>query len=881
MSGKYYNLKVKVAVIAAHILALMLAVGIICFSFSQCLLVTRDMNQLILINPFDKDREYQETDVFAESFQVDAASLINYLAVCGQFETDGEFDPEKKIDLISFYCRKNPYLKLDSDNSLVYKVQDLITWKEAYGFTSYEDNALKEVFLPVDGVSIAEKEEVIYDLMNAVNSSLDAYSTSSDIEEYYGEDASVDDTTDEFLWDENEEYNTQTAAAKITVEYTDEYEDKDKENTLTISRLGEKSDFPDDLLTWEEAQGLFNDILRSVASDLSYNYAVYQEQKDYFRNSDNNFKYLYIPGTNVVGNFNYYTNLQVESWSAARTKEKYFDDELAAYMIIDVQNGNTEEKSVNVPASNVLYSLNQMKYAFSDGGKLYLGVLDKDVEGFAQYAKGDTYAQIKSLSTNSKMDIKMNVGWVLILILLSLMLLMINTILCGRTKDDKEIHLMTFDYWYTEIALALGLGTAIFLILGLGLLVSILDESSTTFAYQMVHDNYFMMVMVAYVAIADACFLFFYNSLIRRIKEGRLWKGSLTKRVLTGIAHFIMWIVKGIATVFRNANALIKAILTFLAVFVIIMIHFIAGTAESDFLLLLGFFLDCVLFSLILYINLSRNRIIQGIEKISGGELEYQVDIRHMYGDSLRLAEAVNNIGDGIREAVNQSMKDERMKADLITNVSHDIKTPLTSIINYVDLLKRENVQDETIRSYIEVLDNKSQRLKQLTEDLVEASKISSGNIVLNIEELNVVDLMKQALGEFGDKFGEKELRVVESYADTPCIIQADSRRMWRVIDNLLGNVYKYALEKTRVYVEVKDLRDKNRKVSISIKNISKQALNIDADELTERFIRGDISRSTEGSGLGLSIAKNLVEAQGGTFSLYLDGDLFKATIVF
>ena len=233
---------------------------------------------------------------------------------------------------------------------------------------------------------------------------------------------------------------------------------------------------------------------------------------------------------------------------------------------------------------------------------------------------------------------------------------------------------------------------------------------------------------------------------------------------------------------------------------------------------------------------------------------------------------------EGLDAAVEESLKNERMKTELITNVSHDIKTPLTSIINYVDLLKRENPQDPKIQGYLEILEEKSLRLKTLTEDVVEASKASTGNISLEMADLNFVELVHQVIGEFEERFQEKNLSMMVHFDQDEAIICADGRRMWRVLENVFGNVAKYAMDNTRVYAEIK-VNQPN--VTFSLKNISAQPLNISADELTERFIRGDVSRNTEGSGLGLSIAKSLTELQGGEFKLYLDGDLFKVTITF
>ena len=866
MLKKYFQMKYKIGVVIAHILSMMLAVGIFCYSFSQCLLITSDVElrrdadgsmytvngkQIGVMNPFEADMKYNETDVFEEAFQTDAAFLISYLAICWQFETDGMFDPNKEVDVFSFYCRKDPSIKINSNVAFTYKVQDLITWVESYGFSSEEDYSIEEIFLPIDGISVAEKEEHLYQLMVLLNSKMQILQSQS-----VGEDV--------FSVPQEEEYNS-----------ADEVDSEDE--LIKITSAGENQLVNENVLSMEEAKSLYYEILVNVASDLSYNYGEYQHQKDYIKNCSSNFKYLYIPEDNQ----NYYTNLEVGNLSDAKSKTTCFNDKLSAYAIIDVKNGNIEAKTNNVLTSNILSYLNTYKYAFSKGGKLYLGVLDDTVEGFGEYTTEDNYAQIKDFASKKRLNMKLTVGWIMFLLLLSFILFAINTVLCGKNSEDDEVHLIVFDSWYTELAAILAGGVGILLVAGVYSLAFVVDAGSNSFIYQFFNENYFLMIMVVYVAIADGCFLFFYNSLIRRIKAKRLWTGSMLYSMTKGTIRAGKKFAIGTIILFGKANILGKTVLTFLQVIFLVLLHVTAVGTQNGGLLIVAFLFDIAFFVLMLYVNVSRNKIIEGIEKISGGELEYQMETTHMYGDSLRWANAVNSIGNGIRDAVNQSMKDERMKADLITNVSHDIKTPLTSIINYVDLLKRENVQDEKIQGYIEVLDNKSQRLKQLTEDLVEASKISSGNIVLHIEELNVIHLMRQALGEFDDKFESRNLKVVESYSENPCIIHADSRRMWRVVDNLLGNVYKYALENTRVYVEVKDLVNQDKKVSISIKNISKQALNIEADELTERFIRGDISRSTEGSGLGLSIAKNLVEAQGGTFRLYLDGDLFKVTITF
>ena len=276
--------------------------------------------------------------------------------------------------------------------------------------------------------------------------------------------------------------------------------------------------------------------------------------------------------------------------------------------------------------------------------------------------------------------------------------------------------------------------------------------------------------------------------------------------------------------------------------------------------------------------GIQRQKLLNAVQEINSEEGDTRIPENGLFARNRQMAAAINDLGDGLRHALQEQMKSERMKADLITNVSHDLKTPLTSIINYVDLLKREDLHNEKANEYLIVLDQKSQRLKQLTEDLVEASRASSGNVVLNICRIDVKELLMQTSGEFIERFEARGLQLVENYPQNPQYVDADGRRLWRIIENLFRNVEKYAMPHTRVYL---DLINDGDRVAFSLKNISENPLNISPEELTERFTRGDESRSTEGSGLGLSIAKDLTEIQQGTFEIYLDGDLFKVTVSF
>lgn len=299
----------------------------------------------------------------------------------------------------------------------------------------------------------------------------------------------------------------------------------------------------------------------------------------------------------------------------------------------------------------------------------------------------------------------------------------------------------------------------------------------------------------------------------------------------------------------------------------------------------LGFIVIMVILVLIISAVITMRRIYKDIkqvtacvENITKGDLNSKCEIKEQGSFFTELADGVNHIGDGLKAAVETSLKDERMKTELITNVSHDLKTPLTSIINYVDLLKKEEMKSEDAKHYLEVLEAKSQRLKQLTEDLVEAAKANSGNIELECMPLAFNELMRQAVGEFEDKFASRNLTVVAAYPEEPAIIMADGRRLYRIIENVLQNAYKYALEGTRIYA---DLKKDGGVVAFTLKNVSAARLNISPEELMERFTRGDSSRTTEGSGLGLSIAKDLTRLMEGSFEIQLDGDLFKVIVTF
>ena len=329
--------------------------------------------------------------------------------------------------------------------------------------------------------------------------------------------------------------------------------------------------------------------------------------------------------------------------------------------------------------------------------------------------------------------------------------------------------------------------------------------------------------------------------------------------------------------ILNHAGIVMRVSICFVSyLFLQILLWVLSGKGVLSVAMLAG--VNLVVLAVLVTDGMQRQKLLTAIQEINSEEGNTRISESGLFAINRQMAAAVNDLGDGLRHALQEQMKSERMKADLITNVSHDLKTPLTSIINYVDLLKREELHNEKANEYLEVLDQKSQRLKQLTEDLVEASRASSGNVVLDIRRIDVKELLMQTSGEFVERFEARGLQLVENFPQNPQYVDADGRRLWRIIENLFRNVEKYAMPHTRVYL---DLINDGDRVAFSLKNISENPLNISPEELTERFTRGDESRSTEGSGLGLSIAKDLTEIQKGTFESYLDGDLFKVTVSF
>lgn len=606
------------------------------------------------------------------------------------------------------------------------------------------------------------------------------------------------------------------------------------------------------------------DCIRAIQSDEQFNdyetslASVFHSVGDYTEGSAN-LTYLFADKeTQTI-----YTNKKAYSSYAQleQNLEKIFKEK--AYAVVYPE---LSECVTNIPGADLQVWNHTIDQSFDTKDFVFAVSVD------TKFSVADSMAdEAENYETYSKLMFPMLAGAIFgsVLWLIGMVWL---TVTAGRKPKDEEIHLNGFDRWYTEIAAGAVIGIWL-----AGTIISgtLIANSSLGYSHAVVTVIVTCLICGTYTM---AWFLIGYLSLVRRIKAGTLWKNSLIRTVLKWIGKCSGKLADFARAFSRNTAEKIKVLLVggaflFLQFLIIGCIFSGAGV----FLLAL-MAVDVAVMIFAIRKADGQDRIMDGLKKISDGELQYKIKTDTLTGKQKVMAEYINNIGSGLDAAVENSLKKERMQTELITNVSHDLKTPLTSIINYVDLMKRENPTDPKIQEYLRILDEKSQRLKVLTEDVVEASKASTGNIKLEMNDIDFVEMVQQVIGEFEEKFQEKNLTMMVHFTDEPSIIYADGQRMWRVLENVFGNVVKYAMEGTRVYAEISN---RNKKVTFSLKNISAQPLNISADELTERFIRGDVARNTEGSGLGLSIAKSLTELQGGEFKLYLDGDLFKVMITF
>ena len=630
--------------------------------------------------------------------------------------------------------------------------------------------------------------------------------------------------------------------------------------------------FEDTDLFTNELYGAINDIttlctMRESLDDSDrYNienmdaYSTVMELSDRYSKGHTNVKYCYqlVDDKGIkVRHSNVGDNITTMSTDEVT---KYFTS-LGKYICF---NPDKVQMATNInDAISIEDILGNFDYNFAEGSRIWIGVdTDYPADDILKLSK-ETYAGLYNYYFEA--IVSFAVSTLLLLAILVILTINAGKVTLIREDDTQEVIVKSARIDRIPIEILAVVTILILLLLALG------SEYALDYLINgnIIKYNSITAITLAGIAgfVICAIKIFLYLIYVRKFKCKLMWNTSLCRLVLGKSRQAAL-------DLYDNGSLVVRTwlpYLIFLALNLVLVLLGLTGT-------LIAFIIDMFVGVWLYNESRVRSKIVDGIDVIAGGDAKHKIDTAGMHGYNLNLAEAVNSIGDGIDKAVSTSMKDERMKADLITNVSHDIKTPLTSIINYVDLLKRANIEDETARGYIDILEQKSLRLKALTNDLVEISKISSGNITLELVNLNMVEMINQVTGEFDERFKEKSLIPILNLPKEDVVIHADGQALYRILENLYINIYKYALRGTRVYI---DLVTNENKALLTIRNISAEPVNLDSAMLTERFIRGDISRGTEGSGLGLSIAKSLAEAQNGRLELSLDGDLFKVVVSF
>lgn len=821
--------------------------------------------------PFE---ESQEFNYMVENYMDD---VLTQIRLENLFETDGMMNRNKEIDVMEY--SKNDTANGENVSGIAYSLEELINWGEDFD-SAESDNYAK------NSVIVCQKPEGTYeyyytsDFMTRVESGVFdiIMQDGSDVDGFLQELQNGKYTSSGF-------YNFDIVDMEGNILYTDCW----NFGSALIEKYAPQG--AENLLQVVNNSPRLNGKLSVIYDDLAYtlgniysDYQNYQMGFEHLEEGNTNFTYIYANNDTkkVVTNKTSYENYA----ELEKNVQNLISEKDVKYMVIypKLKDFNS---NMNVSKSDKWEKLRSYS-----SEKKWNSVFAVAVD--TTYTIQDQFYQNKVAYDNNIPYFK-GTTWLLVLsIILFLGATIWLTLEAGRTAEDEELHLNGFDHWKTEIAAVL-----IVLIWIVGSYIGIhfwngniytmindiptyLKDGGTYFGYYyargmdvssayMSASLYLPSLSIAelaeiyfYGVFTLGCFFMGYVSLIKRIKGRNLWKNSLLRVI-----------VRFIYKIYDNRKKTTKTVLLLCGFF---LVQGIAVLFRNGVTMLLVLLADVGVFYVVLNGLLLKEKLKKGIEEIALGNMEYQIPLQGLRGENLKLAEMINGIANGFHMAVEEAMKNERLKTDLITNVSHDIKTPLTSIINYVAILKQSDIADPKIQGYLDILEAKAQRLKTLTEDVVEASKVSSGNISLEYMDVDLVEMIQQTEGEMAEKFEARNLKMIVNLPAEPAVVHVDGRRMWRVLENIFGNAAKYAMPGTRVYADLKLEEDT---VDLSLKNVSEHQLNISADELTERFIRGDLSRSSEGSGLGLSIAQSLTTMQGGTFNLYLDGDLFRVNIRF
>lgn len=838
-----------------------------------------------MVNSFGSEKVFENSQLFKNIFKTGVSDITKLVVVKGQLETNGIFDPSKQIDITEYADRKGNGNHCPI--TAVYELDDLIKWGK-YGI-EYTNRTM----------SMSDFVNYFSPALDPANFDLDEYGQLY-FKGFAAEDKPEQKPDGEKRQEDRAVGEKAAVLAKELENYsTEQLEDmafsyiikqipqgvsmsREDDGTLTVyfnvlNCRYETVDGERQLLAyadnWVDYMKLQSNLAEAI-TNLTENYMLYQKGNGLYQENRTNLKYAVRMMTE--DGIRTYTNVA----DLAEAEETVITEYFGEYRRYFIYYPDSLEFSGNSALTeNDIYSfMRQYEYAYPETTHIWVGV-------DTSYAAADdafyhAYSAFEKIVPHMGMIVSaillLSMGWLAVGVYLTF-----TAGIYENEEGDPVKRLSAVDHIWTEVMILLGVALWYLAKSCFGMLMGAADQAfdsrTEITALLDTAELYRYGIFALYGILVSVFFNILWYSLVRRLRCRCLWRNSF-------VYWFVHRIRKGVRFVYAHSNTAVGTLVPY-NFFLLVNLAgiFTIYLLRERSLALLVTFGALVIFDGIVGVFLFRNNaekldIVEGIKRIRDGEVEYKLETDSLHGTNREMADAVNNIGEGIRKAVRTSMKDEQMKTDLITNVSHDLKTPLTSIISYVDLLKRLKIQEEPVKSYIEILDSKSQRLKQLTDDLVEASKISSGNIELSRESLDLSELINQSLGEFSEKLEDRHLQMVFEGSAAPALIYADSRRMWRIIENLFNNICKYALEGTRVYIE---LSVSGGEVELAMKNISERQMNLKGDDLTERFIRGDASRTTEGSGLGLSIAKSLTEVQGGTFTILLDGDLFKVRITF
>ncbi len=816
------------------------------------------------------ESQYEETDSF-ESLMLSAMTdMLVKSDLASNLETDGKYDPEKLVDIMEY--AETGKITGKNISGAAYRIGDLVEWAEKENL----DNEYEIYGESMADIIVCQKEDDTYhyywlsefkDLL--ANGGLRLEVGSDEREQL------LEELEEGYIWREDRNLLVRDEAEGTV--YTDVW-------TYDGTEIQERfaPDGAEDLLEVVNDTPELNGKLSEVYENLIHALGTIgtqvnrYEDSDLFTEGNTNFIYLFVNENQekvYTNNSTFRKYEDVEKNMTAIAKQGNF-----RYVIVKPTLSDFES---NLDVVSTYWQSHVNSYHFLGENYSVMAAVD------TSYPIQDIFYQ-EAENYNAYMPYMDPAAKALVVSLLLFLTAMIwLTVAAGRKADGENgLFLNPFDHWKTELSAALVfipwllitmLGLNIWNGVGYQNYVYPNDEGYVYYAFNMSAED--VCVIAAYAVVTAILVLVGYLSLVRRIKARSLWKDSLLRILFIWTGKAAVKCHDCVRTFWRHRRVLWKTILAYCVFLAFQWLPVMTSYGMPGFPVFLMAAVDIAAAVFLIRNALEKEQIKNGIREIASGNLNYQFPVKRFQGgDYQDMSENLSNIGNGLQRAVEKSMRDERLKTDLITNVSHDIKTPLTSIINYVDLLKRENFEDPKIQGYLDILEMKSQRLKTLTEDVVEASKVSSGNITLEYMDVDLVEMLNQTIGEFSEKMEAKQLKVIASLPEEPVVIHVDGRRMWRVLENIFNNAAKYAMSGTRVYA---DLKKEGKKIRFSLKNISEQPLNFSSDELTERFIRGDVSRSTEGSGLGLSIAKSLTEMQGGKFELYLDGDLFKVTIEF